>query len=250
MQVTLLHQDLRIEVFDDSAFFEAPDSPTHYDKVYQREEDKAYKPSSQHAIIVYQDEEKLASAILLGAAGATAVSEDAMLCGDMQLIIRCCNIVYGLSLPELQINWKTEADWATCRVEQALGDDKKYGNQNTDGSTSIRDFLPAYRNAGATVRALLEDAAAKEWGVAKDVLGWVLSMELIGMAAGSISSPCAAHSAAWLSSIQRKSSRSSCRSGCPSISSRQGSSKAASRLPVTYVPPPCRLCSKPLEANF
>ncbi len=59
-----------------------------------------------------------------------------------------------------------EADWATCRVEQAPGDDKKYGNQNTDGSTSIRDFLPAYRQAGATVRALLEDAAAKEWGVA------------------------------------------------------------------------------------
>ena len=59
-----------------------------------------------------------------------------------------------------------EADWATCRVEQALGDDKKYGNQNTDGSTSIRDFLAAYREAGATVRALLEDAAAKEWSVA------------------------------------------------------------------------------------
>ena len=58
-----------------------------------------------------------------------------------------------------------DADWATCRVEQALGNDKKYGNQNTDGSTSIRDFLPAYREAGATVRALLEDAAAKEWGV-------------------------------------------------------------------------------------
>ena len=58
-----------------------------------------------------------------------------------------------------------DADWATCRVEQALGDDKKYGTQNTDGSTSIRDFLPAYREAGATVRALLEDAAAKEWGV-------------------------------------------------------------------------------------
>ncbi len=58
-----------------------------------------------------------------------------------------------------------EADWANCRVEQALGDDKKYGTQNTDGSTSIRDFLPAYREAGATVRALLEDAAAKEWGV-------------------------------------------------------------------------------------
>jgi isoquinoline 1-oxidoreductase beta subunit len=57
-----------------------------------------------------------------------------------------------------------EADWAMCRVEQALGDDK-YGSQNTDGSTSVRDFLTRYREAGATARALLEDAAAKEWGV-------------------------------------------------------------------------------------
>ena len=61
-----------------------------------------------------------------------------------------------------------EADWAQCRVEQALGDDKKYGSQNTDGSTSIRDFLSKYREAGATARALLEDAAAKEWGVSSN----------------------------------------------------------------------------------
>ncbi len=59
-----------------------------------------------------------------------------------------------------------EADWSKCRVEQALGDEPKYGSQNTDGSTSVRDFLSKYREAGATVRALLEDAAAKEWGVA------------------------------------------------------------------------------------
>ncbi|HEX4933281.1 MAG TPA: molybdopterin cofactor-binding domain-containing protein, partial [Gemmatimonadaceae bacterium] len=58
-----------------------------------------------------------------------------------------------------------EADWSKCRVEQAVGDEPKYGSQNTDGSTSIRDFLSKYREAGSTVRALLEDAAAKEWGV-------------------------------------------------------------------------------------
>ena len=46
-----------------------------------------------------------------------------------------------------------EADWTKCRVEQAGGDEAKYGSQNTDGSTSIRDFLPQYRNAGATARA-------------------------------------------------------------------------------------------------
>ncbi len=58
-----------------------------------------------------------------------------------------------------------EADWKDVKVVQAPGDEKKYGSQNTDGSTSIRDFLPKYREAGATVRALLEAAAAKEWNV-------------------------------------------------------------------------------------
>ena len=58
-----------------------------------------------------------------------------------------------------------EADWTRCRVEQALGDEKKYGSQNTDGSSSVRLFLVKYREAGATVRALLEDSAAKQWGV-------------------------------------------------------------------------------------
>jgi hypothetical protein len=58
-----------------------------------------------------------------------------------------------------------EADWSKCRVQQADGNEKKYGSQNTDGSTSIRNFLPRYREAGATMRALLEDAAAADWGV-------------------------------------------------------------------------------------
>ena len=58
-----------------------------------------------------------------------------------------------------------EADWKDVVVAQAPGDEKKYGTQNTDGSTSIRDFLPKYREAGAMVRTLLEAAAAREWDV-------------------------------------------------------------------------------------
>jgi isoquinoline 1-oxidoreductase beta subunit len=58
-----------------------------------------------------------------------------------------------------------EADWDRVVVEQAPGDEKVYGSQNTDGSTSIRDFLPKYRETGATVRLLLEAAAAQQWKV-------------------------------------------------------------------------------------
>jgi isoquinoline 1-oxidoreductase beta subunit len=57
-----------------------------------------------------------------------------------------------------------EADWKRVKIEQATGD-AKYGNQDTDGSESIRDFYEPMRQAGATARMMLESAAASKWGV-------------------------------------------------------------------------------------
>ncbi|MCJ7815389.1 MAG: molybdopterin-dependent oxidoreductase [Xanthomonadales bacterium] len=57
-----------------------------------------------------------------------------------------------------------EADWNRVKVEQATGD-AKYGNQNTDGSWSVRGFMQRMREAGATVRLMLEQSAAQQWGV-------------------------------------------------------------------------------------
>ena len=60
-----------------------------------------------------------------------------------------------------------EADWQKIEVIQGLGD-KKYGSQNTDGSRSIRNFYQPLREAGATARVMLEQAAAKQWQVPVD----------------------------------------------------------------------------------
>ena len=57
-----------------------------------------------------------------------------------------------------------EADWGRVKVVQAAGD-AKYGNQNTDGSWSVRGFMQRMREAGATVRLMLEQSAANQWGV-------------------------------------------------------------------------------------
>jgi len=57
-----------------------------------------------------------------------------------------------------------EADWQHIQVIQGLGD-KKYGSQNTDGSRSIRHFYQPLREAGASARMMLEQAAAKLWQV-------------------------------------------------------------------------------------
>jgi isoquinoline 1-oxidoreductase beta subunit len=59
-----------------------------------------------------------------------------------------------------------DADWARVKVVQATGDEK-YGDQDTDGSHSVRSFFDTLRDAGATGRLMLVRAAAQQWGVAE-----------------------------------------------------------------------------------
>tara|TARA_B110000238_G_scaffold192051_1_gene226927 strand:- start:7071 stop:9284 length:2214 start_codon:yes stop_codon:yes gene_type:complete len=57
-----------------------------------------------------------------------------------------------------------EADWNYITVKQATGN-AKYGNQNTDGSRSVRTLLEPMRKMGATAKAMLITAAAKKWNI-------------------------------------------------------------------------------------
>ncbi|MCB9652475.1 MAG: xanthine dehydrogenase family protein molybdopterin-binding subunit, partial [Deltaproteobacteria bacterium] len=58
-----------------------------------------------------------------------------------------------------------EADWSKLEIVQAEGH-PRYGDQNTDGSRSVRFNFTRLRTAGAAMRLLLERAAAARWGVA------------------------------------------------------------------------------------
>ena len=58
-----------------------------------------------------------------------------------------------------------EADWARVSVAQAPGDEARFGNQDTDGSRSMRHWFEPMRRCGAAARAMLEQAAAAQWQV-------------------------------------------------------------------------------------
>jgi isoquinoline 1-oxidoreductase subunit beta len=58
-----------------------------------------------------------------------------------------------------------DADWKRVKIDQAIGD-PRYGDQNTDGSHSVRSFFDVVRLSGATARLMLIRAAAQRWGVA------------------------------------------------------------------------------------
>src|SRR3984885_2691384 len=64
-----------------------------------------------------------------------------------------------------------DADWTRVRVVQSPGDEETYGNQDTDGSRSVRIWLQPMPQVGPGAPKMLEIAAAKQWGVdPKDVV--------------------------------------------------------------------------------
>ncbi|MBU1332596.1 MAG: molybdopterin-dependent oxidoreductase [Gammaproteobacteria bacterium] len=58
-----------------------------------------------------------------------------------------------------------EARWEQVKVVQADANETRYGNQNVDGSRSVRHFLMPMRRVGAAARQMLEAAAAARWSV-------------------------------------------------------------------------------------
>jgi isoquinoline 1-oxidoreductase subunit beta len=57
-----------------------------------------------------------------------------------------------------------DADWTRVKIDQAIGD-PRYGDQDTDGSHSVRSNFDLMRQVGATGRAMLIGAAATQWTV-------------------------------------------------------------------------------------
>lgn len=58
-----------------------------------------------------------------------------------------------------------EAELTRVKVLQAPGDEARYGNQNTDGSRSMRHHFQPLRRIAVAARRMLEEEAASRWGV-------------------------------------------------------------------------------------
>jgi isoquinoline 1-oxidoreductase beta subunit len=103
------------------------------------------------------------------AADAAAFHPSVYLCiepdGTVHIVTHRSEMGTGIrtSLPMVAAD-ELDADWARVKIAQGVGD-TRYGDQNTDGSKSIRDFFDAFRQAGASARAMLIQAAAAEWKV-------------------------------------------------------------------------------------
>ena len=91
-----------------------------------------------------------------------SISED----GTVSVLCHRSEMGQGVrtSLPMVVAD-ELEADWGKVKVVQAKGDETVVGNQDTDGSRSMRHHFMAMRRIGAAARGMLEAAAAASLGV-------------------------------------------------------------------------------------
>lgn len=86
---------------------------------------------------------------------------------DNSLVITCHRAEMGqqvwTSIGQLVAD-ELGANWNDVTIKQAPGD-PIYGDQNTDGSRSIRFNFQRLRLAGAAMRVMLEQAAASRWNI-------------------------------------------------------------------------------------
>ncbi len=111
------YNDQIIEVFNDRA-----DSPNNYSLIYFSGDENDYQVS-HHGIRVFENGIEKASCLLIGSGGATGIYENSSLIQDNRLVICCCDTIFCISLPKLQLNWKIKADLATCFQVLPLDED-------------------------------------------------------------------------------------------------------------------------------
>ena len=95
------YNDLKIEVFNDRA-----DSPNNYPLIYFSG-DKSDYPVSHHGIRVLENGIAKTSCLLIGSGGATGIHENSSLIKENKLLVCCCDTIFCINLPTLQLDRKS-----------------------------------------------------------------------------------------------------------------------------------------------
>jgi hypothetical protein len=106
--------NLTIKVLDEPTYkLGSADNNFNYSKHYFGDGATKY-PTSKHGIKIYQDDQIIDSCIIIGSGGATGIHKNSSLLDNDQLLLFCYDTIFCLTLPDLELKWKTLADQATC----------------------------------------------------------------------------------------------------------------------------------------
>lgn len=102
-----------IDIYTDRTFTEgSADNVNQYDFVYF-DKSEYYFPSV-FGIKIFQDEKLIKSAVIGSIGGGTDIHDTSTIIETDRLLICCADTIFCLSIPDLTLLWRTQADQATC----------------------------------------------------------------------------------------------------------------------------------------
>ncbi len=112
IEVLVLEKQV-IKFFDESDYrFDSMDNIKTYDKTFVSGDKSAL--TSQIGIEIFEDDKLKSSCIIGSEGGATGITGNTTLISNGGLVVCCSNTVFKLTIPDLDLEWKTISDSATC----------------------------------------------------------------------------------------------------------------------------------------
>jgi len=103
----------QVKIIDESEYNpDWKDNSSDYEKKHFIESD--YRLSTKFGIKIFENEIKLNSALITSEGGASGLHETSQVIENNRILICCCDSVFCLELPTLNLIWRTKVDWATA----------------------------------------------------------------------------------------------------------------------------------------
>ena len=103
----------RIEIFrEEKITTSSTDSVNQYDLDYIDKSD--YQPSTVIGIKLYDNDKQLTSAVIGSTGGGTGIGKNSTIIESDRLLICCSDSIFCLSITDLALLWRRQADDATC----------------------------------------------------------------------------------------------------------------------------------------
>jgi hypothetical protein len=119
--ISLIHSDMeqyttkryKIDIFEDYTFkYDSNDNANQYDNVYFDKSD--FKYSTVIGIRIFQDDKLLKSAVIGSTGGKTGIGKNSIIIESERLLVCCSDTIFCLSIPDLTLLWRKQADQITC----------------------------------------------------------------------------------------------------------------------------------------
>jgi hypothetical protein len=103
----------QIDVYRDETFTKASADNLHTYDIEHFDESEYIFPT-MFGIKVFKDDKLVKSAIIGSIGGGTGIHKNSVIYEDTRVLICCSDSIFCLSIPDLSLLWRTQADQACC----------------------------------------------------------------------------------------------------------------------------------------